>query len=67
MFSNGNDEERVIHSKSDNIEMMINDKEDEVIENFFSSSFKISKCVGNINERQWFHIWLCLITVLEMS
>ena len=52
MFSKGNDEERVIHSKSDNIEMMINDKEDEVIENFFSSSFKISKCVGNINERQ---------------
>ena len=52
MFSKGNDEERVIHSKSDNIEMMINDKEDEVIEHFFSSSFKISKCVGNINKRQ---------------
>ena len=29
----GNDEERVIHSKSDNIEIMMHDKADEVIEN----------------------------------
>ena len=32
-----NDEERVIHSKSDNIEIMINDKADEVIEELFQS------------------------------
>ena len=29
-----NDEERVMHSKSDNIEIMINDEADEVIKNF---------------------------------
>ena len=33
----GNDQERVIHSKSDNIEIMINDKADEVIEDLFES------------------------------
>ena len=34
-----NDEERVMHSKSDNIEIMINDKADEVIEVLFESLF----------------------------
>ena len=33
--SKDNDEERVMHSKSDNKEMMINDKKDEVIEEIF--------------------------------
>ena len=32
-------EEHVMHSKTDNIEIMINDKVDEVIENFFQSHF----------------------------
>ena len=32
--SKDNDEERVMHSKSDNKEIKINDKADEVIENF---------------------------------
>ena len=32
-----NDEERVMHSKSDNIEIMISDKADEVIKNLFDS------------------------------
>ena len=32
-----NDEERVIHSKSDNKEIMINDEADEVIKNIFKS------------------------------
>ena len=32
-----NDEERETHSKSDNIEMLINDKENEVIEELFKS------------------------------
>ena len=32
-----NDEERVMHSKSDNIEIMINDKRDEVTEKLFES------------------------------
>ena len=32
-----NDEERVMHLKSNKIEIMINDKADEVIKNFFDS------------------------------
>ena len=35
--SEDNDEERVMHSKSDNIKIMINDKADEVIEELFKS------------------------------
>ena len=35
--SRGNDKERVRHSKSDNIEIMINDKAEEVIEELFKS------------------------------
>ena len=35
--SKNNDEERVMHSKSDNIEIMINDKADEVIKEPFQS------------------------------
>ena len=31
MSSQDNDEERVMHSKSDNIEIMINDKAEEII------------------------------------
>ena len=37
MSSKNNDEERVLHSKSDDIEIMPNDKEDEVIEELFQS------------------------------
>ena len=32
-----NDEERIMHSKSDNIEMMSNDKADELKEDLFAS------------------------------
>ena len=35
-----NDEERVMHSKSDNIEILINDEADEVIKELFDSHFK---------------------------
>ena len=35
MSSKDNYEERVMHSKNDNEEMTINDKEDEVIEELF--------------------------------
>ena len=35
--SKGTDKEHVIHSKSDNIEIMINDKADEVTEELFES------------------------------
>ena len=37
MSSKYNDEEHAMHSKSDNIEVMINDKADEVIEEFLQS------------------------------
>ena len=35
--SKGTDKEHVIHSKSDNIEIMVNDKADEVTEELFES------------------------------
>ena len=38
MSSKDNDEERVMHSRSNNIELMINDKWDKVIEELFQSS-----------------------------
>ena len=37
MSLKNNDEERVMHSNSDNIEIMINDKADEVIEDYLQS------------------------------
>ena len=37
IISKENDEERAMHSKSDNIEIMINDKSDEVIEERFQA------------------------------
>ena len=39
MYFKDNDEELVMHSKSDDIENMINDKADEVRETFFQSFF----------------------------
>ena len=39
MSSKDNNEELVMHSKSDNIENMIDDKADEVIEDFFNYFF----------------------------
>ena len=39
MFPKGNDEDREIHSKSDNIEIVLNDKADEVIEELRIISF----------------------------
>ena len=37
MSSKDNDEECVMHSKGDNMEMIINDKADEVIQELFQS------------------------------
>ena len=51
MPSEDNDEERAVHSKSDNIEIMFNDKSDEVIEEFFQLLSIMSRWTGNINER----------------
>ena len=38
--SSSNDEEHVMHTKSDNIEILINDKPDKVIEEIFQSLAK---------------------------
>ena len=37
IFSKDDDEERVMHSKSDNMEIMINDEANEVIKELFDS------------------------------
>ena len=42
-----NDEERVMHSKSDNIEIMINYEADEVIKNFLIQLKSDTKIVWN--------------------
>ena len=50
MSSNDNDEERVMYSKSDKVEIMTNDEEDEVIEELFKSVLSRYQNV-NVNER----------------
>ena len=40
-----------MHSKSDNIEIMINDKADEVTGELLESLFLGTNWIGNINER----------------
>ena len=50
MSSNDNDEERVMYSKSDKVEIMTNDEEDEVIEEPFKSLLSRYQNV-NVNER----------------
>ena len=44
--SKGTDKEHVIHSKSDNIEIMINDKADEVTEELFESLETLVNTIG---------------------
>ena len=52
MSSKDNDEERVMHSKGDNIEIMINDKADEVNKELFQSLLSWYQIRSeNINER----------------
>ena len=52
MPSKDNDEERVMHSKSDNIEIMINDEADEVNKELFQLLLPWYQTgLENINER----------------
>ena len=52
MSSKDNDEECVMHSKGDNIEIMINDKADEVNKELFQSLLSWYQIRSeNINER----------------
>ena len=68
-FFKDNDGQRVMHSKSDNIEIKINDKRDEVIEKIFQSLLSSYQLVwvGNINKRKHFQMLLCSFIVLQMS
>ena len=51
--SKDSDETRTIHTKSNNVEIMIGSETDEIIENLFESFFaKISRRVRRINERK---------------
>ena len=63
-----NDEERVMHSKSDNIEIMINDEADEVIKELFDSlknryqsNLELMKC----SEFVFDYVQYCIINVIK--
>ena len=45
-------EDRVMHSKSNNIEIVINDKTDEIIKKNLITSFYILNWISNTDERQ---------------
>ena len=60
-------DQSVMHSKSDNWDIMINAKEDKLTEEHFQSFFFKLGWIGNINRRYWPHIWLSSFIVLEMS
>ena len=57
MSPKDNDEEPVMHSKSDNIEIMINDEADRIIDRIIEELFQLlnyffkTNRVRNINER----------------
>ena len=51
--------------KNDNIEIMINDKADEVIKKHFESLF--SRYQIDVTEKKWFYLWLCWLIALQMS
>ena len=53
MSSKDNGEERVMHSKSNNIEIIMIKQ---MKRTFSITSFQVSNWVGNINERQGFQI-----------
>ena len=55
IFSIDNDEEHVIHSKSDNIELVINDEADEVIKkNFHSLKNRYQKNLQSMKGSEFF-------------
>ena len=62
LSSKDSDEERVIHWKCDKIEIMINDKADEVKKEIFQ--LLLFRVVW-INKRYWFHTWLCSFIVIQ--
>ena len=69
--SKDNDEDRVMHSKSDNKEIKINDKADEVIEKLFKSL--LNRCQNNLETSVLCHqlifslikVIYCIINVIK--
>ena len=59
-----NEEEHVMHSKSDDIEILINDEANEVIKELFGSLKKRYQNHFGINERWWVCLGLCSIIIL---
>ena len=58
-----NDEERVMHSKSDNIGIMVNDKADGIIEKLFNS-FK-NRYQNNLESMKGIMFSYCIINVMK--
>ena len=65
MFSKDNDEESVMHLKRDNIEIMINEKANEVIEELFQSFSRYHIRLETSAKGSNF-IFDCLFIVLQM-
>ena len=66
--SKGNNKERVMHSKTDNIEIMNNDITDEVTEELFKSLLKrYQNNLEKFNETPWFQFWLYTFIISWIS
>ena len=62
MSSKDTDEEHVKRSKSDNIEIMINDKTDEVVKDVFESLLsRYQKRLRRINGIGWYYLYVHLL------
>ena len=66
IFSKDNDGECVMHSRSNNIEIVINDKVDEVIEQLFQSLLSRYQ-MGLETSMKGSDVWLCSFIVLQIS
>ena len=67
MSSKDNDEERVMHSKIDNIEFMIYDNADKDTKELFESLLNKYQIELETSMRDWFYLWLCSFIALQMS
>ena len=61
-----NDEERVMHSKSDNLEIMINDEADKVTEELCDKQLEELFNNGFNNGPFWVRKWHILITLDQL-
>ena len=65
--STDSDEDRLMHSKSDNIEVIINDEADQVIKELFHSL--VNRYQNNLESMEGGRVclWLCPIIVWKIS